>query len=143
MPGGAVRQVAVFLSEFASSHVGAERLSDLLNGPEDFLPALELDGEVMTFLNRAAVSAARVAPEVEADANAADEATIPTEHDVELTLTDGTVLRGLVSYVRPPERSRLQDYLNETPPFFRLLEQGNRIALVNKRHIARIVLLPR
>jgi hypothetical protein len=142
LPGGAVRQVVVFLSEFASHHAGAERLSDLLNGTDDFVPALELEGDRLTFLNRAGIAAARVAPEVEEDANAADGATIPTEHEVEITLVDGTVLKGLVTYVLPPDRSRLNDYLNESPPFFKLLE-GKHLSLVNKRHVSRVVALKR
>ena len=142
LPGGAVRQVVVFLSEFASSHVGAERLSDLLNGTDDFVPAVEQEGERLTFLNRSSIAAARVAPEVEEDTNAADGATIPTEHEVEITLVDGTVLKGLVTYVMPPDRSRLNDYLNEAPPFFKLLE-GKFLSLVNKRHVSRVVVIKR
>ncbi len=142
LPGGAVRQVVVFLSEFASNHVGAERLSDLLNGTDDFVPAVEQEGERLTFLNRSSVAAARVAPEVEEDANAADGATIPTEHEVEITLVDGTVLKGLVTYVLPPDRSRLNDYLNEAPPFFKLLE-GKHLSLINKRHVSHVVALKR
>jgi len=37
----------------------------------------------------------------------------------------------------PPERSRLLDYLNDTQPFVRLAEK-EKVALVNKRHIARV-----
>jgi len=138
LPGGAVRQVIVFLSEFASTHVGAERLSDLLNGTNEFLPAVDLESDRATFLNRASICAARVAPELEEDVHAADGATIPTEHEVEITLNDGSVLKGLISYVLPPDRSRLADYLNDSTPFFRLLE-GNKVSLVNKRHVSRIV----
>jgi hypothetical protein len=142
LPGGAVRQVVVFLSEFASDHVGAERFSDVLNGSDDFFPAVEQEGDRMVFFNRYGIAAARVAPEVEADAHAADGATIPTEHEVEITLMDGTGLLGLVTYVLPPDRSRLNDFLNEAPPFFKVLEEG-RISLVNKRHVSRVVALKR
>ena len=59
-----------------------------------------------------------------------------------MQLGDGTVLTGLVSFVRPPGRSRLVDFLNEAPPFFTLLEPAS-VALVNKRHVSRVVLLAR
>ena len=53
-----------------------------------------------------------------------------------------TALRGLVSYLRPPDRSRLVEFLNEPEPFFRLLE-GASLVLVNKRHVVRVTLLSR
>src|SRR5215472_12044088 len=136
--GGAVHRVAVFLGDFAHDHAGPERLSDLLNGPGNFVPAYDLDSDAMTFLNRTGVAVARLIGYVEPDAT--DEHTLPTEHDVEIVLQDGTKLRGLVSYVLPPEHSRLIDFLNDAPAFFRLLEQG-KLALINKRHVARIALI--
>jgi hypothetical protein len=137
LPGGARRQVAVFLSEFAPNHRGAERLSDLLNGSQDFFPALDAERDEMTFLNRAGIAVARVAEQHGRDVTA--EFTLPSEHEVEITLVDGNVLQGLVSFVLPPERSRLIDFLNDSPPFFDLhLLDENRVALVNKRHVARV-----
>lgn len=135
LPGGESRRVAVFLAEFASHHRGGERLSDLLNGPGAFFPAVDIDADQVSFINRTAIAVARVAPEGEPDPSA--EFTLPTEHEVAITLVDGTTIEGLIAFVKPPERSRLMDYLNEAPPFFRVLE-GQRVSLVNKAHVARI-----
>lgn len=137
LPGGATRAMALFLSEVAADHTGQERPSDLLNGGDDFVPAWDEVGEVMTFLNRSAVAALRLDPTLDTDAD--EDVSIPTEHDVEIQLRDGTTLRGLASYLRPTERSRLVDFLNEEPPFFRLLE-GAALVLVNKRHVVRVTL---
>jgi len=133
LPGGAARQVTVFLAEFASRHTGPERLSDLLNAADDFVPAVDVLTDSMTFLNRHGIAAARVAREWELgeDLSGGD------QHDVEITLIDGTILRGTVAFTMPPERSRLLDYLNDTQPFVRLAEK-EKVALVNKRHIARV-----
>jgi len=136
-PGGAVRRVAVFLAENASTHEGPERLSDVLNGGEEFIPAFDEEARVMTFLNRKSLAAARVSREVEGDDG--DEVTIPTEHEVEIDLAGGTRLRGIVSYVRPGN-GRLVDFLNERAPFFRLLEPES-VALVSRRHVARVALV--
>jgi hypothetical protein len=136
LPGGAARQVQVFLAEFASTHVGPERLSDLLNGDSEFVPALDQELDTMTFLGRRSIAVARVLPEWEP----AEDATLATDHPVEIALADGTTLRGKVSFVLPPERSRLLDYLNDEPPFLRL-QEAERVALVNKRHIARVARL--
>jgi hypothetical protein len=94
----------------------------------------------MTFLNRSAISAVRLDPAL--DSELEEDVSIPTEHDVEVLLQDGTALRGLVSYLRPSDRSRLVDFLNEAPPFFRLIDSSV-LVLVNKRHVARVALLSR
>lgn len=138
LAGDQRRNLVVFVAEFASHHTGVERVSDLLNGKAEFIPALDPDRNVMSFLNRAGILCVRLDP---AEEPASAEAhTIPTEHEVELTLSDRTSLRGFVSYVLPPDRARVIDFLNEAPQFFRLLEP-QRVALVNKRHVAQVVAL--
>ncbi len=47
-------------------------------------------------------------------------------------------LRGLVSYVRPPEHSRLVDLLNEPDAVLPRCIEGARSPYVNKRHVARV-----
>jgi hypothetical protein len=138
LPGGAARRITLFLAEAAPGHAGPERPSDLLNGGDEFVPALDEEAGTMTFLNRAALAVVRVERALEADG--ADALTLPTEHEVEVLLQCGGTLRGLVSYVGPTERSRLVDFLNEPIPFFRLLEE-RAIALVNKRHVSRVALV--
>jgi hypothetical protein len=139
LPGGKTHRIALFLADAAADHSGVEMPVDLLNGGDDFVPALDEAAGVMTFLNRHGLSVVRVAREAAA---AEDAPTIPTEHEIEVVLRDGAVLHGLVSYLRPPERARLVDYLNERTPFLPLLEEQS-IALVNKRHVTRVVLLKR
>jgi hypothetical protein len=139
LPGGAARRMALFLSEVAADHTGPEQPSDLLNGGDDFVPAFDEEGKAMTFLNRSAIAALRV--EASLDTESDEAVSLPTEHDVEVQLQDGTVLSGLVSFLRPPDRSRLVDYLNEPPPFFRLLDAAT-LVLVNKRHTVRVTLRP-
>jgi hypothetical protein len=131
--GNGSRQVLVFLAEFAGSHAGHERLSDLLNGPNEFLPAVDLATDTMSFVGRAGIAAARVGKDWESSYGLGD----AEEHEVEITLSDGTTLRGIVQFELPPDRSRLLDYLNDVQPFVRL-DEGEKVVLVNKRHIARV-----
>lgn len=138
LPGGVSRRMSLFLAEAAPDHDGPERPLDLLNGRAEFIPTVDETTGQTDFLNRATIAAVRVQPEPEPE----EPPTIPTEHEVEVLLVDGAVLRGLVSYVRPPEHGRLVDFLNEPTPFFPLLD-GGAVALVNKRHVARVVLLDR
>lgn len=138
LPSGEARRVELFLAGAACHHAGPERPSDLLNGAADFVPALDQESGAMSFVNRSAVSLVRVAPALEEDEEGA--LTLPTEHEVEVQLASGARLRGLVSFLRPPDHSRLVDFLNEPPPFFRLVEE-RAIALVNKRHVSRVALV--
>lgn len=135
LPGGAARNVTMFLAEYANDHAGPERVSDLLNGTGDFIPALDSAKDQVVFFNRSSIALARVAADEERDAS--DELTIPTEFQVEVTLLDGAKIVGLVSFILPPDRARLVDYLNSSAPFFRLLQQDV-VALVNKKHVAQI-----
>lgn len=126
----------VFLGEQASEHLGPERLSDLLNGPSDFVPALDPATNRMLFLQRANIAVARVSIDEE-PGDEASEHTIPTEHHVVFELVDRSRITGLVSYVLPPDRSRLNDYLNIAPPFIRVLGTED-VALINKRHLVQV-----
>jgi hypothetical protein len=135
LPGGAGRRITLFLAEAAPAHDGPERPSDVLNAGDGFVPAFDEDAHAITFLNVGGLAVVRVDRELERTAS--DALTLPTEHEVEVLLESGGTLRGLVSYLRPPERSRLVDFLNEPAPFFPLLEE-RAIALVNKRHVARV-----
>ena len=132
--GSGRQRVAFFLGECSSEHLGGERLSDLLNGSADFLPAIELGSDLPIFLGRSCIGAALIAGAEEP----ADDATLPTEHEVTIALTDGQELTGALSFVRPPDRSRILDFLNDAPAFFPLV-LGERLALVNKRSVARVV----
>lgn len=142
LPGGSSRDVLVFLAEATPGYSGGERLSDLLNNSgSQFIPALDAATNNMTFVRCENLALARVAAELEP--NAVDQFTIPTEHEVEVTMVDGTKLRGLITYVLPEAHSRLTDYLNNSaPPFFPVLE-GERVALINKRHVAYVETLRR
>ncbi|MFY0522539.1 hypothetical protein ACN28I_04785 [Archangium gephyra] len=132
----------MFLAEAAPGHTGGERLSDLLNNSGSlFIPAVDADTEAMTFVHCENLALARVAAELEP--NVVDQFTIPTEHEVEVTMMDGQKLRGLITYVLPEAHSRLTDYLNHSAPAFFPVLEGERVALVNKRHVAYVETLRR
>lgn len=137
LPGGDRRSVSLFLSDFADTHPGRERIADLLNGPQHFLPALDESIGGITLLNRVGIAWVRVPAEEDLDPTS--DHTLPHEHQVELTLVDGTVLKGIVSFVRPDGRSRLVDFLNEPIPFFRLFDSEG-LVLVNRRHVALVAM---
>jgi hypothetical protein len=131
---GAGRQrVAVFLAEFSSVHEGHERLGDLLGGPTEFIPAVDVATGATLIVHIACIGAALAGPEEALD----DDAELPTECEVEVTLLDGQSLSGVLSFVRPPERSRIVDFLNDAPLFFPLTI-GDRVAFINKHRVSRV-----
>lgn len=139
--GGERRTVTVFLSEFAPDHAGGERVSDVLGREELFFPAIDHSSDRMTFVSRSAVVYARVPLSLEDGADAA--VSIGEECAVELTLLDGTVLQGVVSYAPAPGQSRLIDFLNLPGPFIRLVAGDDEVLLVSKQHVSRVALLSR
>ena len=134
--GGTRRHVVVFLSELAPNHAGPERISDLVNAQADFFPALDPGRNAMCFFHRDSIATVRVAAELEPTEDT--QHTIPLEHEVEIRLFDGSLVHGLVTYVLPPDRARVIDFLNEAPRFFRVLEK-DAVVLVNKRHVSEVV----
>lgn len=137
LPGGQSRRVSLFLAEAAADHDGPELPADFVNGPPRFVPVVDEASGAITFLNLASVAVVRVPRALDAEE---DPFEVPVEHQVAIALLDGTVLQGIVSYVRPEDRARLGDLLNEPPPFVRLVE-AETVALVNKRHVARVVIV--
>jgi hypothetical protein len=140
LAGGLERRVSLFLAEGAPGHAGQERIGDLLEVDGEFIPAVDAAAEGMTFLRCAAilVVAAPSGPAL----GAADDVTLPTEHEVDVALDDGRVLHGVLSYALPTDRSRLVDYLNQPARFLPLLRDGE-VLFVNKNHVTRISALER
>jgi len=133
--GGARLHVQLFLAPFANSHVGAERVEDLLNGPHDFIPAQEVASGETTLLNRVALVVARVTHQgVDDPPWLVGEC---AEHAVQVHLLDGSQVSGTVRYIRPEASARLSDFLNEPTPFLEL-QNAEGSAFVAKRHVARI-----
>ena len=133
-PDGEARRFSLFLAE-CTSHGAPERVVDLLNGPREFLPAVDCGTDATTFLARSSIVVARVAGPLWD----VDEMNLPLEHEVEVVLSNGKALAGLISYVLPTENCRVVDYLNDPAPFLALVE-GERVALVNKRYVLRVTL---
>jgi hypothetical protein len=132
---GSVRKVAVFLSDQASRHGGAERVGDLLESAQDFFPAMDAQSDRLVLLAKRSIAVVRT----EEPPWERDEINLPVEHEVEVSLLGGDVLRGFLSYVLPQESSRPIDYLNESLRFFTLIEEG-RVALVHKTQVLEVVL---
>jgi CheY-like chemotaxis protein len=119
------------------SHGGPEAVRDRLNDPDLFL-SLRLPGQdAPVFLNKIQV----IRVDVKATDWAPDFAQVPGEiavQTVRVQLINGEELMGRLHIHGPAERRRLSDFLN-TQPAFLPLEGPDRLHLLQKRFIARVV----
>jgi hypothetical protein len=132
--------LTLFLAGRTRHHAGDERPSDLLNGPDAFLPAIDRKGKPR-LLRRDAVIVITVpaAHEPGAEGPEAEAAPLPSSRhaEVEVILVGGAAIRGTVEYDMPESRSRLLDFLNREDRCLAVRHAGQ-VHLVNKRHIARV-----
>lgn len=133
-------RLRIFLSENAESHSGFERPSDLLNGAECFIPAVDGRGEVV-LLNRDSMLVMSVAADHEfggADPRPEELGSEETTRAlVDIMLEDGSTLRGLLTYLLPAAQRRLQDFLNLDDRFV-TIRHDEAARLINKRRIVRV-----
>ena len=137
------KEVKLFLHEHAETHAGAERPSDLLNGPGEFFPAVEPSGKLV-LLHRDAVTVISVSAESEFPPDESGEGIEDPEQaakvPVEVIIQGGTVIRGTVRFVLPEGRNRLIDFLNMPDRFLTVRENGL-ARLINKRRIVRVTVI--
>lgn len=124
-----------FLAESTDENAGPERLSDLLNVTQEFIPAIETGTGAMILLARDKIVLARVPPAAELTVEAKVN---PVSQEVELHVATNQTIRGQVTYELPQSRSRMIDFLNITPTFISVAT-SDLIVLVNKHHVIRAV----
>jgi hypothetical protein len=132
--GGTVRALSFFLADMALGHTGAERLSDVLNGPAPFIPVRDTQTDRVTLISRSAIVTVRTGP-AEGSETAAWEETF--RHEVEVELRGGERIRGAMEYALAAEHSRVLDYLCQPSTFF-TVRQGEHLVLINKRFTVQV-----
>jgi len=132
--------LTLFLAGRTRQHAGNERPSDLLNGLDIFLPAIDRKKK-LRLLRRDALVVITVPAEYEPGTVGpeAEGAPLPSHlhAEVEVILANGAVIRGTVEYDMPESRRRLLDFLNCEDRCLAVRHEGQ-VHLVNKRHIARV-----
>jgi len=113
---------------------GPGRLSDRLNDEDEiFLPLISSDGAHL--LSKNWIMTIRLKPEEEElEIQESDQA---KECAVEMVLKGGISLNGRLKYTMPVEKRRVLDYLNATPHFLPVVEEGQ-VTLVNRSFLVRI-----
>ena len=141
LAGGVRTRVALFLADAVPGRTGHELLCDLLEDEAPFLPAVVLESGAISFISRAAVVVVEAG--ADADREPGEDLALPTEVAIEVTVVEGQRLRGHVRYVRPPDRSRLIDFLNDDRRFLPLHGDDETVRFVHKRYVCRVDLVER
>lgn len=132
--------LSLFLSDCAESHSGTERPSDLLNGADTFVPAIDANGGLI-FLQKDRIEVVSFPTEHELGGDVLMTVALNSDQaitaGVEITLQDGTKITGTIRYLMPAGSRRLQDFLNQQDRFI-ALQDDKRIRLINKNRIERI-----
>jgi hypothetical protein len=137
-PGQPALAVNLFVADYAESHLGYERPSDILNGAEPFLPTTTRADEFVV-LNADAIMTVVLDAEhefAEMDIEYAASAEVRRE-DVEILLSDGSTRSGTLSYLLPRGHCRVQNFLNQEERFV-TRHEGSKACFINKRHILRV-----
>ena len=113
-----------------ASHPGPETVVELLNRPEPFL-VLILEEDGIRFVPKAQVALVECpAPEPEDG----DRKSAMRFLNLEVEMMSARVLEGSVESELPPNRSRVQDFLNDGGEFFPLTAEGTLWA-VHRTHV--------
>lgn len=126
----------VFVAEVSEHTRGAERVSEILNHHETFLPVRDLRDHHVYLYNKATIVALTV---LEPDRRAweIEELELSPAEKVDITLASGEVLSGM-TYLDPRrEKGRVSDLLNR-PERFVVLVREEGVTYVSKEFIARV-----
>jgi hypothetical protein len=132
---GARVRGCVFLWSSRQSHVGRQRIGDLLNEPTEFFPFEREDGQVGLY-HRAHVVTAQLPPDC-SEARLEPGYEIAPRRRVSMLLTTGDRITGTVSVYCPAGHDRLSDYARRER-MFRYIEGDEYTWIINSAHVVEL-----
>ena len=133
-PGSAVSG-SFFVAGQTSTHEGAERIGDLLNGQPGFFPFELRDGTTVLY-NRAHLVAVALEPGI-SEAERDPGYDVATHRHVGMLLSTGMRVKGKVAVYAAPGRDRLSDYARAQQVFRYVVTQKNTL-IINAAHIVEL-----
>lgn len=125
---GSTVEGKVFLSLYEACHEGPQRVGDLLNSVDAFIPVDTPNG--MLHLNIVNIVTAHTPISAEKH----ELMTLGAKHGVQITTSLGSVIDGEVFINLPHERNRVSDYLNQGERFCRVF-LSEQIVYIGCRYI--------
>lgn len=130
---GGKREGEIYVMERVPQHAGRETPLDMLNRTEGFFPFRPKGDRAGVQLVAKARTVSLTVPLAEPEDKARISAAKKARFEV--TLADGTQLRGWATLELPQHHSRLLDYLNSAAePFFAIVTDDG-VHLVNRAHV--------
>ncbi|MFN2572425.1 MAG: hypothetical protein ABR537_12590 [Gemmatimonadales bacterium] len=133
LTAGTPREGEIYVMERVPQHAGPETPLDMLNRPEPFFPFRSKEtADGVLLIAKARTVTLTVSPSEPADSarlSAAKQASL------EVTLADGSTLRGWATLELPQHHSRLLDYLNASAEPFFAIANADHVHLVNRAHV--------
>lgn len=123
----------LFVQPNSRHHVGPEGASDILNGPESFVPIATLSGKVL-LLAKSRIRELLVARE-DVDPG---EWELGSPVAVEIQLSGGARHSGVMTIERTNASQRLLDYLNRIGERFLSISTDDGVVLINRDHIVHV-----
>jgi hypothetical protein len=140
LSSGESRRGCFFVSASSAVHAGPERVKDVLNFEPGFIPFETTDPGRTVFVNREQVVTVRlIGPREEPQRDSGYD--VATVRNVEVRLSNRSVLRGLVRIYCPTGHDRLSDYARQTE-LFRYLENADGTFIVNSAYIVELSEIP-
>ena len=133
-PGASI-QGSFFVAGHSSVRQGRERVGDLLNEQPGFFPFELQDGSTVLY-NRAHVVAVALEPPIN-EASEDSGYAVATQRHVDVVLSTGMHVRGVVAVYSPPGHQRLSDYARSAEAFRYLVTQKNTL-IINVAHIVEL-----
>jgi hypothetical protein len=135
---GATVRGCFFLAGERATHVGPERVADLLNAEPGFFPfEMNADSTPYTVLFNRAHLVLVTLLENTIEAQLDPGYSVATERDVRMLLSNGELVEGRVRVYRPTGRDRLSDYARLSE-MFRYIETDDATLIVNSAHIVEL-----
>lgn len=138
LAGRPTRRVRVFLADQASSPFNRQRVLDLLEQTESFVPACDLETGRWESFNCRAVAWIGIPLGSLADGDGSADELYEHRRSIEVVFAGADPLEGELLYSAPEGFARVVDVLNRRERFFRLWS-GDRVFLVNKESVLRVV----
>ena len=139
MAGGPPRPVEVFLAEHSAREFRRQRVLDLLEHVQAFLPARDVTTGAWEIFNKDSVLWIGVPLSPKGtEAEGLSEELFEFRRPVRVDLIGAPPLEGELLYSAPEQSTRLIDYLNEPGRFVRLWA-AERLYLINKAFVLRVV----
>lgn len=118
----------VFLRLYEAHHAGLQKVGDLLNEEKRFIPIRTKRGTLL--INRSHIAFAKIQAALEKD----DLMTLGKKCPVSLKMLQGKEIRGDIFVNLPEGFCRVKDYVNQSVPFFTLI-QPEFVIYINQKFV--------